>query len=190
MAHRGGPVVAIVVLGSGLIRGKVPPLLSARLDRGRQLRDRLMVASPPLMITSGGQGPDEPVAEGEAMADYLIDKGVPEESIVVENRSRNTEQNLRYSAELLKQRGVSGPVAAVSNDFHAFRAALLMRRLHIPGYALGAPTARYYWPTAVIREFVAVLRDNLVLNAVLLCLSCVPLLVFVVNLVVSALSQR
>lgn len=190
MARRGGPVAAIVVLGSGLIRGKVPPLLSARLDRGRQLRDRLAEQAPaPLMITSGGQGADEPVAEGEAMADYLIDNGVPADTIVVENRSRNTEQNLRYSAELLAQRGVSGPIAAVSNNFHAFRAALLMRRLKIGGYALGAPTARYYWPTAVIREYIAVLRDNLALNAVLLGLSCVPIVIFLVNLAVTVFSR-
>lgn len=180
MARRGGPVVAVVMLGSGLIRGKVPPLLAARLRRGRQLYDRF-ADHPPLMVTSGGRGHDEPVAEGAAMAEYLIEDGVPADAIVIEDRSVNTEQNLRFSSELLAQRGVAGPIAAVSNNFHAFRAALLMRRLEIPGYAIGAPTARYYWPTAVIREYIAVLRDHFALNAVLLAVCCLPVVFYLIG---------
>lgn len=82
---------------------------------------------------------------------------------------------------MLAQRGVAGPIAAVGNNFHAFRAALLMRRLEIPGYAIGAPTARYYWPTAVIREYIAVLRDHFVLNAVVLAVSCLPVVFYLIG---------
>ncbi|WP_415104547.1 ElyC/SanA/YdcF family protein [Micropruina sp.] len=60
---------------------------------------------------------------------------------MIEDRSRTSEQNLAYSTELLTQRGVEGPIAAVTSNFHAFRAALLMRRLGIAGYSVGAPTA-------------------------------------------------
>lgn len=119
------------------------------------------------------------------MAEFLTDDGFPQERVVAEERSRNTEQNLAYSAELLAARGIVGPIAAVTNNFHAFRAALLMRRLGIAGYSVGSPTARYYWPTAVIREFIAVLRDHLVLNAILLGLTCLPFLVYLVSLLVN-----
>ena len=139
--------------------------------------------APMLILTSGGRGADEPVAEGEAMADYLLAQGIPADRVMIENRSRNTEQNLRYSAALLAERGVKGPIAAVTNNFHAFRAAMLMRRLGIAGYSIGAPTARYYWPTAVIREFVAVLRDHIWLNAIMLGLCCLPLLLWLVTAV-------
>lgn len=184
MARRGGPVAAVVVLGSGLIRGRVPPLLASRIRRGRALYERYADRRP-LLVTSGGQGPDEPVAEAKAMADYLTDEGFPADRIVLEDRSRNTEQNLTYSAELLARQGVRGPIAAVTNNFHAFRAALLMRRLGIAGYSVGSPTARHYWPSAVIREFIAVLRDHLVLNVVLLGLACVPLMGYAVALLVN-----
>ena len=53
-----------------------------------------------------------------------------------------------------------------------------MRRLGIPGYSVGARTARYYWPSAVIREFIAVLRDHFRLNVILLGLACLPLLIW------------
>lgn len=187
MARIGAPAAVVVVLGSGLVRGRVPPLLVARLRRGRQQYDRLVAkGATPVLATSGGQGADEPMAEAAAMAEFLIADGVPSERILVEDRSRNTEENLLNTTELVRANGVDGPVVAVTSDFHAFRAALLMRAHGIAGYAVGAPTARYYWPSAVIREFIAVLRDHFWLNVVLLGLNCVPLLTWLILLVVPA----
>lgn len=179
MARRARPAAAVVVLGSGLIDGGVPPLLASRLRRGREVYERLAARGtrPQALVTSGGQGDDEPVAEGDAMADFLVAEGLPTDRVLVERRSRNTDENLANTAELLASRGISGPLAVVTSDFHAFRAALLLRRHRLAGYAVGAPTARYYWPAAVIREFAAVLRDHLALNAVLLALSVLPLVV-------------
>lgn len=45
------------------------------------------------IVVSGGQGPDEPVTEARAMADYLIQAGVPEDSLMLEEQSHNTSQN-------------------------------------------------------------------------------------------------
>lgn len=69
---RRSAVGAIVVLGAGLVNGRVTPLLASRLDRA--LAPDLPSTVP--IITSGGQGPDEPRPEGEAMRDYLVDQGV------------------------------------------------------------------------------------------------------------------
>lgn len=180
MARRGGAAQAVVVLGSGLIDGQVPPLLASRLRRGREVFDRLADRGTParVLVTSGGRGPDEPVAEADAMADYLLEDGVSPEVVLVENESRNTDENLGNTARLLASRGIEGPIAVVTSDFHAFRAALLMRRHGLAGYSIGAPTARFYWTGAVIREFFAVLRNHLWLNAVLVVLSLVPIVVF------------
>jgi uncharacterized SAM-binding protein YcdF (DUF218 family) len=178
----GRPVGSVVVLGSGLIDGRVPPLLASRLDRGLAAFEKARAAGlAPVLVTSGGRGPDEPRAEAEAMAEYVTQRGVEPGSVIVEDRSRTTHENLARSAELLGARGVGGDVAVVTNNFHAFRAALLMRRLGIPGYSLGSPTANYYWPSATIREYVAILRDSLVLNVVCLVLACVPLAVLLVS---------
>jgi len=182
MARSGGPVAAVVVLGSGLIQGRVPPLLASRLRRGREVFDRAGgVGAQVQLVTSGGRGSDEPVAEATAMAQFLVDEGLPAGSVLAEDTSRNTQENLANTQRLLAERGLTGPLAVVTSDFHAFRAALLMRRLGLAGYAVGAPTARYYWPSAVIREFIAILRDHFWLNAVLLGLSVIPLPVMVVG---------
>lgn len=176
MVRFGPPAQAVIVLGAGLIRGEVPPLLADRLRAGRRVFAHAIVSGRrPVLITSGGQGPDEPVAEAEAMRDFLIADGVDPGAIVTEDQSRNTQQNLEFSAQVLKSRQITGPVAVVTSDFHALRAALLMRAQGIPGYAVGARTARYFWPTAVIREYAAVLRDHFWLNAVMVALTSLPL---------------
>ena len=54
----------------------------------------------------------------------------------------------------------------VTDSFHAFRAALLTRRAGVDGQVLGARTARYYWPSATIREFVAILVEHRIANLI------------------------
>ncbi|MDR3202169.1 MAG: YdcF family protein [Bifidobacteriaceae bacterium] len=175
--HWERPVAAVVVLGSGLVRGQVPPLLASRLDRGRAIWARSQERGRrPVLVVSGGQGPDEPRAEADAMADYLAGHGVQEAAIRREGRSRNTRENLAFAKTLLADDGVTGRVAIVTNNFHAFRAALLMRRAGIPGYVIGSPTAGYYWPSATIREYIAICWDHKALNAVMAGLACLPLI--------------
>jgi len=148
---------AIVVLGSGLIDGEVPPLLRGRLDAAIA-QWRLHPAA--LLVPSGGQGDDEPRAEGEAMREYLVAQGVPAESVAAETASRTTRENLVLSRQLLDERGISGDVLIVTSGYHAARAALLARELQITGDAVGARTAAYYVPSAYLREFVAVLVEK------------------------------
>jgi uncharacterized SAM-binding protein YcdF (DUF218 family) len=182
--HWGRPVDAVVVLGSGLINGRVPPLLASRLDQGRQVYDRALAAGrQPVLTVSGGQGSDEARPESVAMAEYLVDHGVPPTDILVEDQSRTTQENLAYSKALLASAARTGRVAVVTNNFHAFRAALSMRQAGLPGYAVGAPTAGYFWPNATIREYVAILRDHFVVTLVLFILTALPL----VGLIVMAL---
>lgn len=101
------------------------------------LRDRLEEAldyweeHPGLtIVVSGGQGPNEPTTEARAMADYLIDAGVPEEQLLLEDQSHNTDQNLRYTMALLEEEDLEPGegVVIVSNGFHLARARLLAER--------------------------------------------------------------
>ncbi|WP_129587560.1 YdcF family protein [Actinomyces minihominis] len=158
------PGEVVVVLGSGLIGDRVPPLLARRLDLGLEMyRKSLRKWQAPLLVVSGGKGSDEVVAEGEAMGRYVLDSGLPEVAgggvaeLVVENRSASTEENLEFTSELIAARGVNGPWMVVSSDFHAFRAALLMSQQGLPGNAVGARSVRYFWASAKLREFIAIL---------------------------------
>lgn len=143
---------SIIVLGSGLIGDKVPPLLAQRLTKGKTIYDQFH--GRPKLIVSGGQGADELTSEAAAMANYLIEQGVPEEDILIENRSRTTFENLTFSKAILEKEGLGKHVLIVTNSFHTLRAGVFMRRLKIPGRSVGSKTAFYYLPSAWIRETV------------------------------------
>ena len=158
---RRAEVRAVIVLGAGLVKGEVPPLLAARLRRAlTAVEERSAQGRRIRIVPSGGRGGDEPRAEGVAMAEWLRRQGVADEDILVEDRARTTRENLVLSAELLEQRGVPSPFLIVTSNYHAPRAAMLARRLGIDAQAVGCPTALYYWPSAYLREFVAVLVEH------------------------------
>jgi uncharacterized SAM-binding protein YcdF (DUF218 family) len=167
---------AVIVLGAGLAGGRrVTPLLAARLDRGLAVAARTRArGGDPVVVASGGRGPDEDIPEAQAMSAYLLAKGFDETRLLLEERSRNTKENLAFSRVLLAEHGITGPVAAVSSNYHVFRTAMLMRRAGLAGYATGSPVARYYWPSAAIREFVATCVEHLPATLIGLILVCSP----------------
>lgn len=162
-----GDVDHVVMLGSGLVGGdRVPPLLASRLRKGQQIYEAQLARSgrPPVLLVSGGKGSDEKVSEARAMADWLIAQGVPERHVVLEDRSTTTEENMLFSRDVMTAHDPAYRCVVVTNNFHAFRAAMLARKTGVNGQVLGSPTAKYYWPSATIREFVAVFWEHRIVN--------------------------
>jgi uncharacterized SAM-binding protein YcdF (DUF218 family) len=180
---RTGRAEFVIVLGAGLRPdGGVPPLLASRLNRGQVVwtaLDRRAAAAGtfrPLLIVSGGKGADERLAEAAAMAGYLAGRGVPAEALVLEDQSASTEENLRFSLGIMERIRPGSRAAIVTSDFHAFRAALIARRIGLRGQATGARVAGYYEPNAMLREFAAVfLRYRVVNLGICAVLVIVPL---------------
>ncbi|MFF9479287.1 YdcF family protein [Streptomyces sp. NPDC014733] len=162
-----GDVDYVVVLGSGLIGGeRVPPLLASRLRKGLEIHDAQVARGgpAPVLLTSGGQGPDEKLPEAEAMARWLVEQGAPDAHVQEENRSRTTDENLRFSHEIMTAGKSDYRCVVVTNNFHAFRAAMTARQSGVAGQVLGSPTAKYFWPSATLREFVAVFWEHKLVN--------------------------
>lgn len=167
---RNRPADWVVVLGAGLSGGtRVTPLLASRIRTGMAEQTRRRAG---LLVLSGGRGPDEQRSEAEAMAEWAIDNGADPGRVLVEDRSRNTRQNLANTAELVP---AGGQGLIVTSNYHTLRAAMLARRIGLPAQAAGAPTAGYYWPSAMIREFVAVLAEHKVAHLVVVLLVGSPL---------------
>jgi uncharacterized SAM-binding protein YcdF (DUF218 family) len=161
----------IVVLGSGLRGSRVPPLLASRLDRAQTAYEaEVRKRRAPMLITSGGKGSDEQVAEAKAMADYLIDHGVPADRVLQEDRSTTTFENFTFSHEIMTDRNPKYRSLIVTNNYHVLRAALMARKAKVNGQVIGSPTAAYYWPSATIREFIAILVEHKYLNLIILAL--------------------
>ncbi|WP_263704530.1 YdcF family protein, partial [Bacillus thuringiensis] len=149
----------IIVLGSGLINDKVPPLLASRINKAIDFYwKQAAVNTPPTIIFSGGQGPDEGLPEAEAMQKYAVEKGIPLEHTVQENRSVNTYQNMSFSKDIMDSLKPNGKYRSIftTNNFHLFRAGIYARQAGLNSQGIGSKTAFYYWPNAMIREYVAI----------------------------------
>ena len=146
---------AVLMLGSRIFNGKVFPLLASRLDRGIAVYNqrKQMGEEPPLMVCCGGQGPDEERPEAEAMADYLLERGIPESVIRRETESTTTEENLVFGARIVEDELGPVPLVISTNGYHTFRAALLSRQLGLDATVVPAKTARYYVPAAFLRDY-------------------------------------
>ena len=161
----------LIVLGCGIRRDGTPtPLLKGRLDLAldfyrRQLKETGRRAR---FIVSGGQGPDEIRSEAACMRDYLLEQGIPEENVILEDRSTDTAENMRFSKQKIDEAGGEGKIAFFTTNYHVFRAGLKARRVKMRALGMGAPTKWYFWPNAAVREFVGLLTEHRLKQGLLL----------------------
>lgn len=143
----------VVVLGCQ-VRGTVPSLmLSKRINAAY---DYLTLHPEAKCIVSGGQGNGEAISEAQCMYENLVAMGIGADRIYREDRSVNTGENIRFSAEIIRREHLSEKLAIVTDGFHEMRAAIIASRL---GYECGAVSARtptYLSANFVTREILAV----------------------------------
>lgn len=160
-AELAGDVDYLVVLGCGIWSDGRPTLaLINRLDKAVEYYTENPHVS---IIVSGGQGPDEPIPEAEAMARYLMDAGIPETSIIKETGSTSTMENFKFSRVMMRP-GLEEPVRIVfiTSDFHVLRARILAKRNGFEAYAVPAPTPSVILLNSYLREFFAFIKSMLV----------------------------
>lgn len=109
----------IVVLGAGLRRdGSAGPALTRRTLHAAQLyREGLA----PRIICSGGHAEPRPRSEAAACAEILQRQGIPDSAVILEDRSRSTEENALYTREIMDANGWTRALV-VSDSFHMLRA--------------------------------------------------------------------
>lgn len=161
---------AVVVLGTKLENGRIPPLLQERLDQGIvQWQRQAVLGHRPLLVPSGGAGvgPDALASEGAAMAEYLVAHGIPTEQVVAETAARTTQENLGLSQQVAFSRGREGSLTVVTSDYHVARTSLLAQRAGLDADVVGSRTTHDVLPRVFLREFFTVLTFNPWVHAVL-----------------------
>ncbi|MER3481346.1 MAG: hypothetical protein C4327_12970 [Meiothermus sp.] len=115
-----------LVLGSRVYHGqRLNPCLVGRVEEGVEVVRRGWAR---WLVVSGGLDRETGTVEAQAMAQIARSRGLNPERIVLEPSARSTYQNLRFTQQIMEERGWN-TVVIVSEPFHLPRAALMARRL-------------------------------------------------------------
>jgi len=104
------------------------------------------------IIVSGGKGEGENISEAAALKNYLLEKKVPEEMILMEDTSTSTIENLQNSKDIYD---IKEAIIATS-DFHLYRAITISEKIGIRAYPLAAKTPNSVKVSLTLREFLAI----------------------------------
>lgn len=143
----------IIVLGAQVRKTGPSRVLRYRLDKAIEY---LSENPETICIVSGGQGANEHISEAKGMAEYLREKGIPSERIILENKSINTAQNISNSMVLMEK---GSSVGVVTNDFHLFRALQIAKKQGLENVCgIAADSNRLYLLNNMVREFFAMIK--------------------------------
>ncbi len=131
---------AIIVLGAAAYDAKPSPVFQERIRHGLDL---YRAGYAPLLIFTGGYGGSGArFSESQVARRYALREGIPDDAILIETASRNTEQNLVEAKRLMEQRGLHR-VIIVSDPLHMARALRLSRALGIEALGSSTPSTRF-----------------------------------------------
>ena len=143
---------AIIVLGAQVKPDRTLSVqLTWRMDAAVEAYEKKNVP----IVVCGAQGPDEPCTEAEAMRDYLLKKGIPEDDILTDPRSFNTNENLENAKELLKGYQDIKRVLIVTSDYHVPRSMAIAQDLGFEAEGYGAKCLPERWIKNHAREALA-----------------------------------
>lgn len=147
---------AVIVLGAAVHGDQVSRSLAYRLDKTVEYAEKNPYA---LIVVSGGKGAQEAVTEASAMENYLVNKGIPKEKIVKEEKATSTYENFKFSLVQLDRHFKEAYTCVyITNSFHSYRAGEIANQTGIEAKGLGADTDWYYLPAAYMRESLAVVK--------------------------------
>ncbi len=167
MTHKVEEIPEYVIVLGAQVKKRVPSkALSLRLKKAAEfLKEHKEVRA----ILSGGQGDGEEISEAACMYQYLLDAGIEDERLYLEDMSTTTKENLQLSAAVIKRSrklrkmetvdGKECCVGLISNNFHIYRAIRLAKKL---GYkdVHGIPAASD-WKLQIhymVREYFAIIK--------------------------------
>ena len=148
----------LVVLGCGINKDKLTRAGASRADAAIEYLNKNPDC---IAVLCGGFGNKSRISEAQALYNYMTEKGIDKSRLIKEERSRDTTQNINFAKELLPD--VNGvPVAVVSNDFHLYRAKIIMQKAGFTDvYCVNGPTPNvpFLHIALYLREYFSVILE-------------------------------
>lgn len=145
----------IIVLGAQMKENGPSRALRKRLDKAIDYGEENKNV---MIVVSGGKGADEHISEAQGMYDYLTAHGIDNSRIMMEDKSTNTTENLKYSRQLVDVE--NSRIGIVTSNFHVFRAMGIAKA---QGYqnvcGIAASAELFLQPAHMTREFFGIMKD-------------------------------
>ena len=128
-----------IVLGAATSGEEVSPVYRERINHGIWLYENGYVD---YLILTGGVGEGNEKSDAYVAKQYAIEKGVPEQAILIEEQSTITEENLEYAKTIMDAHAM-GTAIIISDPLHMKRAMLMANDYGITAYSSPTPTSMY-----------------------------------------------
>jgi len=143
--------------GGGHFSGRVTAAIAVAGAIFVPALEKLGISLESRILTCGGEN----ITEAQCMADWLIEHGIDESRIYLEEQATNTRENVEFSQEILQSIGIdtTDNVAVVTSNYHLYRASLYWGVPWMVPVAAKMPA--FYWPLTLnyyIREVFAVAK--------------------------------
>lgn len=146
----------VIVLGAGVVNGKVSKTLQSRLDA---CIDYYNKNKDIYIVVTGGLTRQKDTTEAAAMREYLISNGIPDNIIIVEDKSQSTFENYKFTKKILEDKKIKhDSIVFVTNSFHIYRAKTYSEFCGFKNsHALSTKTDLFVFIPALIREVLGVI---------------------------------
>lgn len=149
-----------IILGAGLKGEEMTLSLKERMNKAIEYnKDKNNY-----IVVTGGRGPGETIPEALAMKRYLVQNGIEEKRVLIEDNARNTMENFKFSKEIIEKN--SGKtidelnIKVITSNYHCFRSSILAKRNgYIKLSFIGNKTNPLLAPTYYTREFFGIFKS-------------------------------
>ncbi|MES9979405.1 MAG: YdcF family protein, partial [Candidatus Thiodiazotropha sp. 6PLUC5] len=138
---------SLLVFGKRLTKQGIDEDYRRRLEKTFSLMQALPGSK---LLLVGGIAPGDDISEAQAGRDYLIEQGIDQNRLTLEQESQNTLENLRHARSMLAQNDAY-PVALISNRYHLARIATIASSLSLPHQLCASESTLQFSPILIPR---------------------------------------
>ncbi len=128
-----------VVLGAAAWDDEPSPVLRERINHAIWLYENEYIDK---ILFTGGKGKGDKFAESEVARNYAIQNDVSSEDILIETKSKITEENLRYAYDIAIEKNFK-TFTVISDPLHMKRAMLMAEKTGMEAYSSPTQSSVY-----------------------------------------------
>jgi len=148
-----------VILGCDVIGDQPGIMLQERLEAAYAWLDSHPAAA---VVVTGGRASEANLSEADAMAEWLIQRGISSSRIYRDEEALSTSDNIRNAERIIRRNGLAPSLAIATSDYHVFRSLRIASHYGYKAGAIVGHTAWWLLPTYYAREIIGIVHEALI----------------------------